>query len=185
ANVGSLCGQHDGHEQLQRILEIEFTTGIGVGFVQSALHASCPADQAEAGLFTGRAATAGPGCLLIRNTHSGAFTCCWGHPASLRNYEFSARTGGDTSLMTVWLVLCVPLLVMVFAWFMERVETRLRHLNVQEEDVEEFLEQAEPDEVRALYGHGIGRALELFSVRRRRARRGANNGSNGKAGRRA
>jgi len=87
--------------------------------------------------------------------------------------------------MTVWLVLCVPLLVMVFAWFMERVETRLRHLNVQEEDVEEFLEQAEPDEVRALYGHGIGRALELFSVRRRRARRGANNGSNPKAGRRA
>ena len=73
--------------------------------------------------------------------------------------------------MTVWLVIGVPLLVMLFALFMERVETRLRHLSVQEEDVEEFLEQARPDEVRALYGHGIGRALELFTLRRRRPRR--------------
>lgn len=74
--------------------------------------------------------------------------------------------------MTVWLVIGVPLLVMLFALFMERVETRLRHLAVQEEDVEEFLEQARPDEVRALYGHGIGRALELFTLRRRKPRRG-------------
>lgn len=73
--------------------------------------------------------------------------------------------------MTAWLVIVVPLLVMLFALFMERVERRLRHLAVQEEDVEEFLEQAQPEEVRALYGHGIGRALELFRLRRRRPRR--------------
>jgi hypothetical protein len=46
------------------------------------------------------------------------------------------------------------------------VEARLRHVAVQEDEVEEFLESARPDEVRALYGHGIGRALELFRLRR-------------------
>jgi hypothetical protein len=49
---------------------------------------------------------------------------------------------------------------------MERVERRLRHVAVQENEVEEFLEQAQPNEVKALYGHGIGRALELFRLRR-------------------
>ncbi|MFC4002585.1 hypothetical protein ACFS2C_03720 [Prauserella oleivorans] len=68
--------------------------------------------------------------------------------------------------MTVWFVIAVPLVVMLFALGMERVENRLRHVSVRGEDVEEFLEQAHPDEVRALYGHGIGRALELFRLRR-------------------
>ena len=68
--------------------------------------------------------------------------------------------------MTVWFVFAVPLVVMFFALFMERVEARLRHVAVQEDEVEQFLEQAQPDEVRALYGHGIGRALELFRLRR-------------------
>jgi len=68
--------------------------------------------------------------------------------------------------MTVWFVFAVPLVVMFFALFMERVEARLRHVAVQENEVEEFLEQARPEEVRALYGHGIGRALELFRLRR-------------------
>jgi hypothetical protein len=68
--------------------------------------------------------------------------------------------------MAVWFVFAVPLVIMFFALFMERVETRIRHVAVQETDVEEFLEQARPDEVRALYGHGIGRALELFRLRR-------------------
>jgi hypothetical protein len=72
----------------------------------------------------------------------------------------------DEGIMTAWLVLVVPLLIMFFALFMERVEARLRHVAVQENEVEEFLEQARPDEVRALYGHGIGRALELFRLRR-------------------
>ncbi|OLR89703.1 hypothetical protein [Actinokineospora bangkokensis] len=70
--------------------------------------------------------------------------------------------------MAVWFVFAVPLIIMFFALFMERVEARLRSMSmaVQETDVEEFLEQARPDEVRALYGHGIGRALELFRLRR-------------------
>lgn len=68
--------------------------------------------------------------------------------------------------MTVWFVIAVPVVVMLFALGMERVENRLRHVSVRGEDVEEFLEQARPDEVRALYGHGIGRALELFRLRR-------------------
>jgi hypothetical protein len=68
--------------------------------------------------------------------------------------------------MTAWFVIAVPIIIMFFALFMERVEARLRHVAVQEDEVEEFLEQARPDEVRALYGHGIGRALELFRLRR-------------------
>jgi len=68
--------------------------------------------------------------------------------------------------MTAWFVIAVPIVIMFFALFMERVEARLRHVAVQEDEVEEFLEQARPDEVRALYGHGIGRALELFRLRR-------------------
>jgi hypothetical protein len=68
--------------------------------------------------------------------------------------------------MTAWFVIVVPIVIMFFALFMERVETRLRTAAVQENELEEFLEQARPDEVRALYGHGIGRALELFRLRR-------------------
>lgn len=74
--------------------------------------------------------------------------------------------------MAVWFVFVVPFVVMFFALFMERVENRLRHVAVQEDEVEEFLESARPDEVRALYGHGIGRALELFRLRRRGKTRG-------------
>lgn len=69
--------------------------------------------------------------------------------------------------MTAWLVIVVPIVIMFFALFMERVEAKLRHVAVQENEVEEFLESARPDEVKALYGHGIGRALELFRLRRR------------------
>lgn len=68
--------------------------------------------------------------------------------------------------MTVWFVAAVPLLIMLFALAMERVENRLRHVAVQENEIEEFLEQARDDEVRALFGSGIGRALELFRLRR-------------------
>jgi len=72
--------------------------------------------------------------------------------------------------MAVWFVFAVPIVVMFFALFMERVESRLRHVAVQEDEVEELLENARPDEVQALYGHGIGRALELFRLRRGRAK---------------
>lgn len=68
--------------------------------------------------------------------------------------------------MNVWFVVVVPFVMMLFALGMERVESRLKHVAVQEEEVEQFLEQARPNEVRALYGHGIGRALELFRLRR-------------------
>jgi hypothetical protein len=69
--------------------------------------------------------------------------------------------------MAVWFVFAVPIVVMFFARFMERVESRLRHVAVQEDEVEAFLDNPRPDEVRALYGHGIGRALELFRLRRK------------------
>ncbi|HEX3787572.1 MAG TPA: hypothetical protein VHW44_06910 [Pseudonocardiaceae bacterium] len=68
--------------------------------------------------------------------------------------------------MTYWFVIIIPLVIMLFALGMERVEARLKNLTIRENEVEEFLEQAQPDEVRALYGHGIGRALELFRLRR-------------------
>ncbi|MGH3520028.1 MAG: hypothetical protein ACRDQ7_22100 [Haloechinothrix sp.] len=68
--------------------------------------------------------------------------------------------------MTVWFVIMVPLAILFFALFMERVESRLRNITVRETDVEEFLEQAQPNEVGALYGQGIGRALEMFRLRR-------------------
>lgn len=73
-------------------------------------------------------------------------------------------------MATVWFVFVVPLVIMLFALFMERIETRLRHVAVREDEVEELLEDVRPDEVRALYGHGIGRALELFRLRRRGGR---------------
>lgn len=68
--------------------------------------------------------------------------------------------------MTYWFVLLIPLVIMLFALFMERVESRMKNVTIRENEVEEFLEQAQPDEVEALYGHGIGRALELFRLRR-------------------
>lgn len=69
--------------------------------------------------------------------------------------------------MTVWFVIIVPLAILLFALFMERVETRLRDMTVAGSDVEEFLEQAQPNELGALRDKGIGRALELFRLRRR------------------
>ena len=77
--------------------------------------------------------------------------------------------------MTIWFVAAIPVLIMFFALAMERLEHRLRYLAarenlaVQENAVEEFLQAARPDEVRALYRTGITGALELF--RRRRLRR--------------
>ncbi len=69
--------------------------------------------------------------------------------------------------MTIWFVAAVPVLIMFFALAMERLESRLRHLTVQEDEVEEFLQAARPEEVRVLFGSGISGALELFRRRRR------------------
>ena len=69
--------------------------------------------------------------------------------------------------MTAWLSVLVPLLVMFFALGMERVESRLRESTVREDELEQFLEQPEPEEVRALFRSGTGRALEMFRLRNR------------------
>ncbi len=87
------------------------------------------------------------------------------HPWSDPGVRYGARCERIDRIM-VWTVIAVPLLIMFFALFMERVEARLRNVAVQEAEVEAFLEQARPEEVRALYGHGIGSALELFRGRR-------------------
>jgi hypothetical protein len=72
--------------------------------------------------------------------------------------------------MTAWLAVLVPLLVMFFALGMERVESRLREASLRQDDLEELLERPRPDELRALFRQGAGRALELFRLRRRGAR---------------
>jgi hypothetical protein len=69
--------------------------------------------------------------------------------------------------MTAWLSVLVPLLVMFFALGMERVESKLRESTVRPEELEELLERPRPDEVRALFRQGTGRALELFRLRSR------------------
>jgi uncharacterized glyoxalase superfamily metalloenzyme YdcJ len=69
--------------------------------------------------------------------------------------------------MTAWLSILVPLLVMFFALAMERVESKLREATVRPEELEELLERPRPDEVRALFRQGSGRALELFRLRNR------------------
>lgn len=73
--------------------------------------------------------------------------------------------------MTAWLSVLVPLLVMFFALGMERVESRLRESTVRPEELEELLERPRPDEVRALFRQGTGRALELFRLRTRAPKR--------------
>jgi hypothetical protein len=69
--------------------------------------------------------------------------------------------------MTAWLSVLVPLLVMFFALGMERVEARLREAAVRQDELDDFLERARPDEVKALFRSGTGRALELFRRRNR------------------
>ncbi len=73
--------------------------------------------------------------------------------------------------MTAWLSVLVPLLVMFFALGMERVESRLRESTVRPEELEELLDRPRPDEVRALFRQGTGRALELFRLRAKAPRR--------------
>lgn len=72
--------------------------------------------------------------------------------------------------MTAWLSVLVPLLVMFFALGMERVESKLRESTVRTEELDELLDKPRPDEVRALFRQGTGRALELFRLRNRSAR---------------
>jgi hypothetical protein len=76
--------------------------------------------------------------------------------------------------MTAWLSILVPLLVMFFALGMERVEKRMRDSTVRQDELDDFLERARPDEVKALFRSGTGRALELFRLRNRDDRRARN-----------
>jgi hypothetical protein len=69
--------------------------------------------------------------------------------------------------MSAWLSVLVPLLVMFFALGMERVESKLRESTVRPEELDELLERPRPDELRALFRQGTGRALELFRLRNR------------------
>ena len=67
------------------------------------------------------------------------------------------RMRDDGRTMTVFLVLLIPLLLMVFALFMERVEKRLKTSTVSEADVQEFLDTARPEEVNTLIREGWSR----------------------------
>ena len=61
-----------------------------------------------------------------------------------------------------------PVLLMLFALAMERVELRLRRLTVPEQEVAEFLEEANTAEVAALARHSVPEALARFQRRRTR-----------------
>ncbi|CRK54552.1 conserved hypothetical protein [Rhodococcus sp. RD6.2] len=61
-----------------------------------------------------------------------------------------------------------PVLLMLFALAMERVEFRLRRLTVREQEVQEFLDKASHADVAALAEEGLPRALARFHLRRRR-----------------
>lgn len=67
----------------------------------------------------------------------------------------------------VFLVLLIPIGVLAFALLMERLEHRLRTGAVSEQDVKEFLNNAQPDEVTTFVKEGWTRALSRFRVRRR------------------
>lgn len=65
-------------------------------------------------------------------------------------------------------VVLFPVLLMLFALAMERVECRLRRLTVREQEVQEFLDQASHAEVATLAEEGLPRALARFHRRRKR-----------------
>lgn len=70
----------------------------------------------------------------------------------------------------VFLVVLVPVFVIVFALFMERLEHRLRRTSVSEADVQEFVAKARPEEVRTIFREGFSKALKKFR-RRNKANR--------------
>jgi hypothetical protein len=67
----------------------------------------------------------------------------------------------------VFLVLLIPVGVLAFALLMERLEHRLHTGSVSEQDVEEFFDHAQPDEVTTFVKEGWTRALSRFRVRSR------------------
>jgi len=69
--------------------------------------------------------------------------------------------------MAAFLVLLFPLLLLIFAVLMERLEARLQNGSVTENEIEEFLDQARPEEVNTFIREGLTRALDIFRLRRR------------------
>lgn len=69
--------------------------------------------------------------------------------------------------MSAFLVLLFPLLLMLFALTMSGVEARLHTTTMSENEVEEFLTSARPDEVNTLITQGWSGALDRFRLRRR------------------
>ena len=126
-----LRGQDDRDDQLERVGEVELAVRVRVGLGQHPRHPAGPADQAELGFRL--SSRCGHGSSVVNTPR---VTPC----RALRKRS-CARIG---SIMTVWFVIAVPIVIMFFALFMERVEARLRHVAVQEDEVEEFLEQARP-----------------------------------------
>ena len=61
-----------------------------------------------------------------------------------------------------------PVLLMLFALAMERVENRLSKLGVREEEVQEFLDDASTSEVATLATEGFPDAMERFTHRKQR-----------------
>lgn len=64
-------------------------------------------------------------------------------------------------------VILFPVLLMLFALAMERVEYRLRRLTVREQEVEEFLDQAGHDDVANLADKGFPHAQERLHLRKK------------------
>lgn len=60
-----------------------------------------------------------------------------------------------------------PVLLMLFALSMERVEFRLSKLGVREQEVQDFLDQASKSEVATLASDGFPHALDRFNDRKR------------------
>lgn len=67
----------------------------------------------------------------------------------------------------VFLVLLIPVGVLGFALLMERLEQRLHTGAMSEQEVEEFFDNAQPDEVSTFVKEGWSRALSRFRVRSR------------------
>ena len=72
--------------------------------------------------------------------------------------------------MLLAVALSVPVLLLLLALAMERVEQPLRHRSIGQ-TVDAFLDTARPDEVEAYVREGLGPALDRFWRRRRLGRR--------------
>jgi hypothetical protein len=88
-------------------------------------------------------------------------------PRGRRRLRTGPAMGNDGATMTVFLVLLIPLLLMVFALLMERLERRLKTATVSEADVQEFLDTAKPEEVNTFIREGWTKAFAKFRLRRR------------------